>query len=59
MMDSHAAALASAKERGTGGSRSRTELAETVTGVTHYTDRLFRFGSPVRKASVFALANLS
>ena len=44
MMDSHAAALASAKERGTGGFPIPDGVfAETVTGVTHYTDRLFRF----------------
>ena len=44
MMDSHAAGLASAKERGTGGFPIPDGVfAETVTGVTHYTDRLFRF----------------
>ena len=44
MMDSHAAAPASAEERGTGGFPVPDGVfAETVTEVQHYTDRLFRF----------------
>ncbi len=44
MMDSHAAAPASAEERSTGGFPIPDGVfAETVTEVQHYTDRLFRF----------------